>query len=159
MSQQPAKDNSQALETAWRRYAEFDTSALAASKRHLILRWWVIVLAVAATLLAILVQQPYIQPTTIIGQALKIGLILVPIISSVILAFANKLQQGERWLVFRTGAEEILKEIYFYRTLLQHQDEREQWLDERVATIQRQVFEGVGGDLVLKPYSGVIPPY
>ncbi|MBE7556216.1 MAG: DUF4231 domain-containing protein [Anaerolineales bacterium] len=158
MSQQPVNENSIALQNAWSRYAEFDTSAQAASKHHLTLRRAVLILAVIATLLAILTQL-YGSPETMLGQALKIGLILVPIISSVILAFANKMQQGERWLAFRTGAEEIKKEIYFYRTLLQQQDERDQWLTERVAAIQRQVFEGVGGGLVLKPYTGVIPPY
>ena len=158
MSQQINKDKSLALKTAWQRYAEFDASALAASKRHLSLRGWVIVLAVIATLLAILTQL-YGEAETPIGQALKIALILVPIVSSVLLAFANKFQQGERWLVFRTGAEEIKKEIYLYRTLLQQQEERDQWLNERVAAIQRQVFEGVGGDLILKPYIGSIPPY
>ncbi len=151
-------NTSLALNTAWQRYAEFDASALAASKRHLALRWWVIVLSVLATLLAILAQL-YSQQESTLGQALKISLISVPIISSVILAFANKMQQGERWLVFRTGAEEIKKEIFLYRTLLQMQDGRDQWLTERIAAIQRQVFEGVGGDLVLKPYTGVIPPY
>ena len=56
MSQQANNDKSLALQTAWQRYAEFDASALEASKRHLSLRWWVIVLAVVATLLAILTQ-------------------------------------------------------------------------------------------------------
>lgn len=157
MSQQPTNETSIALQNAWRRYAEFDTSAQTASKHHLTLRRAVLILTVIATLLAILTQL-YGSPETMLGQALKVGLILVPIISSVILAFASKMQQGERWLGFRTGAEEIKKEIYFYRTLLQQQDERDQWLTERVAAIQRQVFEGVGGELVLKPYTGVIPP-
>ncbi|MCQ3980492.1 MAG: hypothetical protein DPW09_44345, partial [Anaerolineae bacterium] len=157
MSQQPTNETSIALQNAWRRYAEFDTSAQTASKHHLTLRRAVLILTVIATLLAILTQL-YGSPETMLGQALKVGLILAPIISSVLLAFASKMQQGERWLGFRTGAEKIKKEIYFYRTLLQQQDERDQWLTERVAAIQRQVFEGVGGELVLKPYTGVIPP-
>jgi tetratricopeptide (TPR) repeat protein len=152
------ENKSLALQTAWQRYAEFDANASSASKYHLTLRGWVIVLSVVATLLAILVQFYEGSASTLL-QPLKISLILVPIISSVILAFASKLQQGERWLVFRTGAEEIKKEIYLYRTVLQGQEEREQWLNDRVADIQRQVFEGVSGELVLKPYTGVIPPY
>jgi tetratricopeptide (TPR) repeat protein len=157
MSPQTNNSRSLALETAWQRYAEFDANALTAARRHLILRWWVIVLSVAATLLAILANLNEMAGTTL-GLTLKVGLILTPIVSSVILAFANKMQQGERWLVLRTGAEEIKKEIYLYRTLLQQQEGRDQWLNERVAAIQRQVFEGVGGDLVLKPYTGPIPP-
>ncbi len=157
MSPQTNNNHSLALETAWQRYAEFDANALTASRRHLILRWWVIVLSVVATLLAIVTNLNELMGTTL-GLALKIGLILTPIVSSVILAFANKMQQGERWLVLRTGAEEIKKEIYLYRTLLQQQEGRDQWLNERVTTIQRQVFEGIGGDLILKPYPGPLPP-
>jgi tetratricopeptide (TPR) repeat protein len=157
---QPSTPNhrSAALETAWQRYAEFDSEAQAASKSHLLLRRWVIILAVVATLLAILTQSFSDQDPTL-ALILKIGLILTPLISTVLLNFANKIQQGERWLALRSGAEEILKEIYSYRTILQHQEGRDQWLNERVAAIQRQVFENVGGELVIKPFKGTLPPY
>jgi tetratricopeptide (TPR) repeat protein len=158
MSQPTNNQRSLALETAWQRYAEFDEGAKVASKRHLLLRRWVIILAVVATLLAILTETFNNQDSNV-ALALKIGLILVPLVSSVLLTFANKIQQGERWLALRSGAEEILKEIYLYRTLLQQQEGRDLWLNERVAAVQRQVFENVGGDLVIKPYQGTVPPY
>lgn len=146
------------LETTWQRYAEFDANALAGLEQHLRLQSWVVILSVAATLLAILVGNYSDQVLPIIGQVLRISLILVPIVSSIVLAFTNKFQQGERWLALRAGAEEIKKEIYLYRTLLQGHNGRDQWLNERVTAIQRQVFESFGGDLVLKSYTGKVPP-
>ncbi len=157
------------LETAWQRYAEFDANALTASQTHLKLRWWVMILSVVATLLAILTQifsDPDSLLTNIFGSQsptialiFRVGLIFVPLASSVILAYTNKMRQGESWLALRTGAEEIAKEIYLYRTVLQQQEERDYWLNERVTAVQRQVFESLGGDLTLKPYTGPIPPY
>lgn len=152
-------DRTLALETAWQRYAQLATNATSASERYLRIRSWAIVLSVIATLLAVITaySESQIMASTL-GQFIHVSLILVPIVSSVILVFANKLQQGQYWLVLKTGAAEIRKEIYLYRTLLQWQDKRHQWLTERVTTIVRQVLEAVGGNLVLKPYTGKIPP-
>ena len=158
MSQKTNNNQSSALEIAWHRYAEFDNNAQKTSRQHLRLRDGVIVLGVVATLLAILTDV-YSGPNQLLDRGLRIGLILAPIVGSAVLAFANKFQQGESWLALRTGAEEILKEIYLYRTLLQQEEERDQWLNKRVTAIQRQVFEVVGDDLVLEPYTGKIPPY
>ncbi len=157
MSQAADHTPSKTLETAWQRYAEFDAEAKAASTGHLTLRRWVIILAVLATLLAILTSRYGDDPNY--GLALKIALIAAPLISSGFLTYANKLQQGERWLALRSAAEEILKEIYFYRTVLQQQEGRDQWLTERLAAIQRQVFDNMGGEMVIKPYQGSLPPY
>lgn len=148
-----------ALETAWQRYAQLATNATSASERYLRIRSWAIVLSVITTLLAVITSYSDSQiMASTLGKFIQISLILIPIISSVILVFANKLQQGQYWLVLKTGAEEIRKEIYLYRTLLQWQDKRHQWLAERITTIVRQVLEAVGGNLVLKPYTGKIPP-
>jgi len=151
--------HSLALETAWQRYAQFDTNASAALKQYLSLRGSVIVLTVLATLVAVITScndNHFLAPP--VDEALRLSLTLVPIVSSVILVFANKLQQGQYWLVLRTGAEEIKKEIYLYRTLLQTQAARHQWLSERVTTIQREVLETLGGNWVLKPsYTGNLP--
>jgi tetratricopeptide (TPR) repeat protein len=150
-------EQSLALETAWQRYAELETNASAASKQYLTLRGSAIALAVVATLLAILTSQ-IDGGASPIREILRIGLILVPIISAIVLFFANKLQQGQYWRVLRTGAQEIKKEIYLYRTLLQGQPTRHQWLSDRVTAIQRQVMERVGSNLTLTPYTGNIPP-
>ena len=152
-------EQSLALETAWQRYAQLETNASAALRRYLSLRGSVIVLSAIATLLAIITS--YFGSSVItpfVDDVLRISLILIPIVGSVLLFFTNKLQQGQYWLVLSAGAEEIKKEIYLYRTLLQRQEKRHQWLAERVNAIQRRIVESVGGNLVLKPYTGEIPP-
>ncbi|HEY9668310.1 MAG TPA: SLATT domain-containing protein, partial [Coleofasciculaceae cyanobacterium] len=151
------REQSLALETAWQRYAQLEANASAASRQYLRLRGWALVLSVVATLLAILTSGSD-RNASPLGEVLRACLILVPIASAVLLIFANKLQQGQYWQVLKTGAEEIKKEIYLYRTLLQGQPTRHQWLSERVTTIQRQVLERVGGNLALTPYTGNIPP-
>ncbi len=59
----------------------------------------------------------------------------------------------------RAAAEEIRKEIYFYRTILQWHDDRDRWLSHRLTDIQRQVSKTFGSDLSLQPYKGNLPPY
>lgn len=161
MSQDDNKNQSPVLKIAWQHYAEFDDNAKRALKRHLWLRGAVIILGVIATFLAVLTDTfaGEAQLGLILDRTLKILLILVPIIGATVLAFANKFQQGERWLVLRSGAEEILKEIYLYRTIFQMDEDRRQWLSERIAAIQRHVFDAVEDNLVLTPYTGKIPPY
>lgn len=149
--------HSLALETAWQRYAQLETSASAASRQYLRLRGSSIILSVVATLLAILIFQ-IDSGASPLGEVLRASLILVPIVIAVILVFAYKLQQGQYWQVLTTGAEEIKKEIYLYRTLLRGQATRHHWLSERVTAIQRQVIEVVGGNLELAPYTSNIPP-
>lgn len=153
------KAQSLALETAWQRYAQMETNAESAYQQYLKLRGWAIALAVVATFLAILTSRLdsslMVSP---VGQVLRASLILVPLIGSVMLVFANRLQQGQYWRVFRTGAQEIRKEIYLYRTLLQGQPQRHQWLLERVSQIQRQVVETIGSNWMIKPYTGEILP-
>ena len=160
MSQNSASSQSTALSIAWQRYAELDFNAAKAQKRHLTLRRWVIILSVVATVLAILSElvRGIAGQWSFMAEPLRILLILTPIAGSVVLAFANKFQQGERWLALRAGAEEIKKEIYLYRTILQGRDDRDHWLTDRVATIQRQTLEAAGGDLVLTPLTGAANP-
>lgn len=149
-------ENNKALTIAWQRYGELDRNARRALSHHLQLRGWAIALSVIATLLAVLSTLfPAPTPT---HTALRVGLILVPIIGAAVATFANKFQQGERWLALRTGAEEIKKDIYLYRTLLQKSEERDQWLIDRVALIQREVAETLGEELVLQEYTGPLPP-
>ncbi len=147
------------LEVAWTRYAQLDMASSQRSHPHLRLRRWISILGVLATLFAILTQ---IYPTTFpaIGSvALKVILILTPVAGSVLAAFVNKFFSSGDWLVTRAGAEEIKKEIYFFRSLLKNIPNRRAWLENRLADIQRQVYRGLGGELVIKDYPNQIPPY
>ena len=142
------------LESAWKRFADYDNTAEHLQDQYYLLRRWVLYFSIIATFLAILLdnfRELFIAPVVTFLQVL---LILVPITGSVIVAFISKFQQGQKYLALRAGAEEILKEIFFYRTIMRSNLTRNKWLNNRLATIQRQVHRTLGGEVVVKPYTG-----
>lgn len=153
------KKRSPILELAWTRYAHFDAASLARTRAHFNLRKWVAILGVSATLFAILVQLYPADFPALAGLVLKTFLIAIPLASAGLATFANKFFGSGDWLVLRAGAEEILKEIFIYRTIMKNQPNRRAWLEKRLAEIQRSIYRGLGGEMILKPYNGPIPPY
>lgn len=147
------------LEVAWQRYAQLNAYAKERSRPHYGLRRWIAILGVLATIFAVLTEALGDNLSATVEFGLKVVLVLTPIIASVLAAFVNKFHGGGDWLVARAGAEEVLKEIYMYRTVLKSQPGRREWLEKRLNAIQRQVYRGMGGELLLKPYTGPIPPY
>jgi hypothetical protein len=146
------------LEVAWARFAQLDAIASKRSKAHLRMRRWITALGVLATLFAILTELYPENFSPLGGLVLKILLISTPIAASVLAAFVSKFFSTGDWLVTRAGAEEILKEIYAYRTILQKTRNRRAWLEKRLEEIQRSVFRGVNGELLLEPFQGSLPP-
>lgn len=152
-------DRSLVLETAWQRYAQLKTHGTITYRQYLSLRGGAILLSAIATFLAVAIASTDRQLITAPpGRILIISLVLVAIINVIVLAISRNRQQGQYWQILNAGAEEIRKTIYLYRTLLPGQENRHQWLHERVSAIQRQVFDSLGGDLVLQPYIGNLPP-
>ncbi len=147
------------LEKAWMHHAELDTNADKLSKRHLRLRKWVAILGIVATVLAI-VTDVYSPEFPVTAQAaLKVMLILTPLAGSILAAFTSRELGDGRWLAMRAGAEEIKKEIYIYRTVLKQYPDRNKWLSNRLANIQRQIYKASGQKLDTEPYRGVLPLY
>jgi len=147
------------LETAWRRYAALDDNASSVKKQYMRMRWLATLLGVLAVLFAILVDKYTDQVPAIAGIVLRVLLILTPIVISVIAAYSNKFQQGQNYLSYRAAAEGILKEIYIYRTANKKEPNRDSLLSNRLAGIQRDLYRGAGGELVLPEYEGDVPPY
>ena len=118
------------LNLAWTRYAHFDAMAGERTKAHTNMRKWIAVLGIMATLFAILTQLYPEKPTffggAVLGYILKVVFIATPIVSSALAAFTNWFYGKGDWLVMRAGAEEILKEIFVYRTILQKSPDRRQ---------------------------------
>jgi hypothetical protein len=74
-------------------------------------------------------------------------------------AFANKFYPGTEWLVLRAGAEQIAKDIYEYRTILQNEPKRRRSvLENRLRDVQNQVYKGLKGEMAIEPYKGPLPP-
>jgi predicted metal-dependent hydrolase len=147
------------LNIAWTRYAQLDALSNKHSKPHYRWRRWISILGVLAALFAVITQVYSDYMPAILSLVLKILLIATPITASVLASFVNKFYNGSDWLVSRAGAEEIQKEIYMYRTFFKNKPDRRDWLEKRLANIQRQVYRGMGGELVLSEAPGKIPPY
>jgi hypothetical protein len=147
------------LNIAWTRYAQLDALSGKHSKPHYRWRRWISILGVLAALFAVITQVYSDYMPAVLSLALKILLIATPITASVLAAFVNKFYDGREWLVSRAGAEEIQKEIYMYRTLFKNKPDRREWLEKRVANIQRQVHRGMAGELILDKAPDKIPPY
>jgi hypothetical protein len=144
------------LNVAWARFSELDTTALARSRSHLVMRRGIAIVGVLATLFAIL-SQLFPPAVGLIGLGFRGFLILMPLIASGLAAFTKIYYSTGDWLITRSGAEEILKEIYYFRTILQKNKSRRAYLEKRLAEIQRQVYRNLGGELVFKKYTGPIP--
>ena len=150
----PIVPQSVALETAWRLYGQLHQNATAVFQKYLSLRGWLMGLSVTATLFAILtctVESG--AEVMLVNQMLRTSLVIVTISGALVFVLGNRLQQGQYWLIFRSGAAAAGKAIYCYRTLLQHEPDRHHWLNNRIADIQRQIVETIAGDWVLIPYT------
>jgi hypothetical protein len=93
----------------------------------------------------------------IVSTFLKVILVSTPIIGSALAAFTKQYFMRGDYLVMRAGAEEVLKEIYNYRTILKGKDDRRDWLDKRLADIRRQVYRGLSGEMNIPDYEGDVP--
>ena len=154
------------LEIAWTRYANLDLAADRRTASFYSIRKWIIILGVLATLFAIVTQLYFLDPapTTapfpgygILRLVVKILFIAMPVLASIFAAFATKFYSNGAWLVYRAGGEEIKKEIYFYRTVLQKDKGRRAYMEKRLGEIQRGLFRSLSGEFAFEGYSGPLP--
>lgn len=145
------------LQIAWARFSELDVNASARTKSHLNKRIWIAVLGVLASFFAIISQYFTPENTGIVGWIVKFIFIATPIAASLLAAFTKQFYATGDWLTMRAGAEEILKEIYFFRTILKNRPDKRAYLEKRLSEIQRQLYKAMGGELVVKPYNGPVP--
>src|SRR5215208_4588954 len=146
------------LNIAWMRYAQLNAASGRRTRGYKRLRLWIATLGVLATLFAILTQTFFLGTQSLLGLVVKLFFISIPVIASLLAAFGTKLFGDGDWLTTRAAAEEYLKEIYFYRTILQKSKSRRSYLEKRITEIQRQLYRGLGGELAFRPYDGPIPP-
>jgi len=149
------------LNIAWMRYAQLNAVSQRRGRAYRRLRISIALLGIFATLFAIITQVFFPDPnmTSLAGLVVKILFIATPIAASLFAAFGTRAFRNGDWLVTRAAAEEYLKEIYFYRTILQKRKTRRSYLEKRINEIQKQLYRGLGGELAFKPYEGPIPPY
>jgi hypothetical protein len=150
------------LEVAWTRYAQLDAASVRRSGANYRLRSWITILGVLATSFAILTQIYFSDPnaeSTPLGLIVKILFVTTPILASIFAAFTAKFYANGNWLIYRAAAEEIKKEIYIFRTILQKNTRRNAYLEKRIAQILRELFRNLAADLSFEKYEGSIPPH
>ncbi len=153
-----SKSPNSILELAWRYYAQLDEGEQTRSQTQKRVYRWVILLGILATLFAILTEVYPENWPSFGNEIIKVLLAVVPITSSIVAAYSNKFFGKGDWLVMRAGAEEIKKEIYTYRTILKNDPNRRAWMEQRLADILRSVQRSMGGEFVMEPYQGSVPP-
>ena len=147
------------LEIAWMRYAQLDVSSLRRTNAHKRLRATIATLGVLATLLSIIVAYYVQDEKAFPGFIFTALFITIPIVASLLAALGSRTFANSDWLITRAAAEEYLKEIYFFRTILRGNQDRRAYLEKRINEIQRHLFRGLGGEFAFRPYKGRIPPY
>lgn len=147
------------LNIAWARYAQLNAASKRRSRAFRRLRLWIAALGILATLFAILTEASLLENLPIAKDVLRIFFVSIPIIASVLAAFGTRAFSNGDWLVSRAAAEEYVKEIYLYRTILQKKKSRRSYLEKRIYEIQKQLYRALGGELALRPYTGRVPPY
>jgi hypothetical protein len=147
------------LEIAWTRFAQLDASSLRRTNAHKRLRIWITVLGVLATLFSILYSSFFSVDTSLMGATVHFTFLATPIAASLLAALGTRWFANGDWLITRAAAEEYLKEIYFFRTVLRGNKDRRAYLEERINEIQRHLFRGLGGEFAFRPYQAQIPPY
>ena len=157
------------LEIAWQRHADLDLAADKRTKGFRDIRKSIAWLGILATLFAILTQEFFRDlenPTGLfagfpyyasLGVVVKVLFIAIPVLASIFAAFASKFYSNGSWLIYRAGAEEIKKEVYLYRTILPRDKTRRDYLEKRLAEIQRKVFRNLGGEFAFEGYRGPLP--
>ena len=145
------------LNIAWTRVAALDAMSKKRSAGHYRTRRWIGILSVLATFLAIIIDR-FASTSEVINLVLKVLFVATPVLASIVAALATKKYSNGDWLITRAGAEEIQKEIYFYRTILQNRKSRRSYLEKRLTEIQRQIFNGLNGEFSYETYHGQIPP-
>jgi hypothetical protein len=158
------------LELAWQRHAELNLAADRRTKGFYNIRKWIAWLGILATLFAILTQQffpnidfskppasaPFVGYYNL-GILVKVLFIAIPVLASIFAAFATKFYSSGSWLIYRAASEEIKKEIYTFRTILPKDKSRRDYLEKRLADIQRKLFRNLGGEFAFEGYKGPLP--
>jgi hypothetical protein len=150
-----------ALKEVWRTFASYDALAVRVRRTFERFQNSILLLGVLATLLALLASATRYVP-------LHWAAVAAPIVVSTVIALANRLAAGKRWVVLRAAAESIKTEIYRYRTRTgQYADDRlprqgpttrAQVLAQRITHLDAALMHTDASGADLAGYAGPLPP-
>jgi len=167
------------LMQAWEVFADYDLNAKIQQDRFGIVQFAILSVGVVGTALAI--SQQVFAPSDGDGNLLPVslapdanghrqigwwilhhGLIIIPILLTVLVTAATRFKQGSKWLLLRAGAESIKREIYRYRArAMNYKKDPEQQLSQGVEDITRRTMRTEVNLSALVPYNKDkgFPPY
>jgi len=141
------------LVQVWETFASYDQAAGMQRKKSDVLQLSVIILGVAGTLLAIIQEVTHADDNEFPGNLLKYILIIIPILLTLLMTISNRFKQANKWLLLRSAAEAIKREIYRYRTRARdYQTNAQQVLTQRVEDITRRTMTTEVNTSSIRPY-------
>ena len=173
------------LEDAWRRFGDYDKNAGNAQKAFIHQRKWIAGLGVASTTIAVLflvLEVTFDHKTQTIVQAIEAAIngqsvsalgwvmaslnlivVILPILVTILVAASIKFNMGVNWIMLRSSAETLKKEIYRYRTrvdiyAVDRPESRSVVLARRIKNIGKRVMETQVNQSGLEIYRGELPP-
>jgi hypothetical protein len=157
-----------ALQQAWERFALYDANAGRQQTSFARRQLQVLILGGLGTLLALTQKEWQLDPVTRPGLPavlLHWVIVLIPITISILIAAGNRFKEGNKWLLLRSCAEGIKREIFRYRARADgynHEDARRTPRDVRLArkveNISRQLMQTEVNVSALRPPPGPVPP-
>ena len=163
------------LRLAWQRYATLSTAAKGqqddfAWVQASILTLGVVVVAMSVGYTVLKDRPDWVG---VCASSLRYALIVAPISVSALIAVGNLFSPGKRWVLLRSAAEALKREIYRYRVRPPRsapggadpaapqrlpEGTREKRLVEAMDTITRRLALTAVNTMGLPPYTGPIPP-
>jgi hypothetical protein len=167
--QLPLSTEENVLEQAWQRFALYDANAKRHQRLYRQLRNWPLALGVITTILAItftvVTGWGWLAEGSYEGLAARAVIILLPILTSALLAAEVRFKSGSKYILLRFSAEAIKQAIYRYRVLaglmLPHSEDEVTpgaQLAQHVEDINSRLMATDVSEAALRPYEGPVPP-
>jgi hypothetical protein len=187
--------NSKLLQGAWQRFATYDANAGRLQQAFRKIQFWILLLGLIAVFLVVFEKQglelvKHQQMNALTEQikakaeqpqpaqriklyqrlenalgVLRYPIIVIPIFTSILLAYYNKFRPANRWILLRGSAEAIKREIYRYRSRTGDYSEdrlttnsRDDVFHEQLEPVSRRLMQTDVNHGALKPYNGPLPP-
>lgn len=155
------------LMQAWESFANYDKNATRHQKTFNQLQKCIFWIGIIGT--ALVIVQQLLKPdgsygreqylVTIARGIIYYILLIIPITLTCLLTVYNKFKPGNKWLLLRSGAEAIKREIYKYRVRTgAYANDSENQLSKAVEVITRRIMRTEVNTSAIIPYAGPIPP-
>jgi hypothetical protein len=143
-----------ALRAAWQRFLEFDGQSIRQKKTNRRIRAPIILLTLLATVLAVIISYKEANDfINNISEALRVAIIIVPLVAAGLMAYAYQFFPSLSWITFRVAAELVRQQIYLYRM------EAGEYYQKDIQTQQKLLLGKIGEASDLVGDMGATVPY